>query len=425
MSGLSDFLATVLDKGLRGVPRIVAHNSSMPRLVAALIGTSGEVSGMALAQQILDRYDTLDQNGKLDFFRFLAREMDLDPAAVRTALAEYESAPGRDSYRAFARAAEPPRQELIRRLNQLPGATARLVAMRRDLRACIQDAPEIASLDLDFRHLFTSWFNRGFLVLRPINWSSPAQILEKIIAYEAVHAIRNWEDLARRLKPLDRRCFGFFHPALPGEPLIFVEIALTKGVPGSIQTLLAEDRAIVSPDKADTAVFYSISNCQAGLAGVSFGNSLIKQVAHDLSAQLGNLKSFVTLSPIPGLNDWIGEQGGWPEPLTDQTLRQGAAHFLMDVQSPQGGPRDAVARFHLGNGASIHRVHAGADTSDKGLAQSGGAMVNYAYDLDLITRNHEGFARDGTIAASAEVRALADAGKKLFALRGTDDQSSP
>lgn len=254
--------------------------------MADLLGSAGETSELALAQDILGHYASLDDAGKLAFLRHMAHDMNIDPETVRSALDAYEQAPSKLSYRAFMTAAEPQRQELICRLNRVPGATGALVRMRADLLRLAGDDPELAALDLDFRHLFASWFNRGFLVLRPINWESPAHILEKIIAYEAVHAIHSWDDLRRRLQPQDRRCFAFFHPAMPDEPLIFVEVALTKGIPGSIQTLLAEDRAAINPETCDTAVFYSISNCQAGLASISFGNSLIKQVAADLSGEL-------------------------------------------------------------------------------------------------------------------------------------------
>ena len=269
---------------------------------------------------------------------------------------------------------------------------------------CMVERP----MDLDFRHLFASWFNRGFLVLRPINWESPADILDKIIAYEAVHAIHSWDDLRSRLQPADRRCFGFFHPAMPNEPLIFVEVALSRGIPGSVQGVLADERETIAAEEADTAVFYSISNCQAGLAGISFGNSLIKQVVADLSRELPNLKTFVTLSPIPGLNRWKKEitalDGG-----SENDQLQLAAHYLLKAKRPDGSPYDPVARFHLGNGALVHAVHANADLSDNGRAQSGGTMVNYLYDLSLISKNHERFASAQDVVASPAVTALSAA----------------
>jgi len=412
MSVLADLLSTVFERRYRGAAEPDRQNRSIEALCRDLLGSSGEVSGMALARLILDRYAGMDDVGKLGFFEFLTQDMGVDPEAVRDTLDAFETTPDRTTYRAFMSAAEPPRQELARRLNQVPGATAQLVAMRADLLRLTRDNPGLSVVDLDLKHLFASWFNRGFLVLRPINWTSSADVLEKIIAYEAVHAIDSWDDLRRRLQPTDRRCFGFFHPAMPDEPLIFVEVALTRGVPGAIHDVLSDERAAIAPDAADTAVFYSISNCQSGLAGISFGNSLIKQVVADLSQELPNLKTFVTLSPIPGLNRWLSERGK-AMPEDDDARRQITAQYLLNGKRDKGRPYDPVARFHLGNGASIHAIHAGADRSANGQRQSGGVMVNYLYDLRQISQNHERFAASGEIAASSEVTALAAAASKI------------
>lgn len=383
----------------------------MPELCADLLGHSGEVSGAATAHHILDRYARMDDSEKAEFFSFLAADMGFEPRELRAALAAFEATPSGQSYRAFATAAEPKRQELARRLNQIPGATAQLVHMRDDLLAATRTQPDLGPVDEDLRHLFSSWFNRGFLVLLPINWESPAEVLEKIIAYEAVHTIDSWDDLRRRVQPSDRRCFAYFHPVMPHEPLIFVEVALTCGIPGSVQALLSEDRDELVAEKADTAVFYSISNCQSGLAGISFGNSLIKQVVADLARDLPGLETFVTLSPIPGLVAWA--QDTRVALGTDrQALRQAAACYLLQVKRPDGSPHDPVARFHLGNGAQVHDVHAGADISAKGMAQSAGVMVNYLYDRARIAQNHEGYADTCQIAASARVQALAGSSEK-------------
>ena len=333
--------------------------------------------------------------------------MNIDPANVRRTLEAYEKTPSKASYRAFASAAEPARQEMVRRLNRVPGATGALVRMRADLLRIGRGMPDLEALDLDFRHLFASWFNRGFLVLRPINWESPAHILEKIIAYEAVHTIDSWDDLRRRLEPTDRRCFAFFHPSMPDEPLIFVEVALNKGIPGSVQTLLAQDRKARPEAEADTAVFYSISNCQPGLASISFGNSLIKQVVSDLAAELTGLTTFVTLSPIPGLTKWLAhENHAWDCDQSGQ-MKALAADYLLNAKAQDGLPIDPVARFHLGNGAIIHAVHADADISENGRSQSGGAMVNYLYDLRDVSQNHEAFVSNKDVAATPDVHALA------------------
>lgn len=407
MTILADLLSTVFDRRHRSLPDSDTAKRPIEDLALDLVGEAGELSGLQLAGQILSGFAARDDEGKLTFLTHIATRLNLDPESVRSTLDAYEAQPSKATYRAFMIAAEPRRQELIRRLNSYPGATGALVRMRSDLLRLGRGTPELEALDLDFWHLLSSWFNRGFLVLRPISWESPAHILEKIIAYEAVHAIDNWENLRRRLEPRDRRCFAFFHPAMPDEPLIFVEVALTQGVPGSIQNLLSETNETLPEDQADTAVFYSISNCQTGLAGISFGNSLIKQVASDLSAELPGLQTFVTLSPIPGLVRWATEENiPLPQDSPDD-MQALTAHYLLHARRPDGLPVDPVARFHLGNGAILHAVHADGDTSPKGRAQSGGAMVNYLYDLDSVAQNHDAFVTERSIAASDPVRKLA------------------
>ena len=290
-------------------------------------------------------------------------------------------------------ASEPRRQELFRRLNLAPGGTAALVRMREQLMDALDHRDDLAAVDDDFVHLFSSWFNRGFLVLRHIDWSTPAIVLEKIIRYEAVHAIRDWDDLRRRIDPPDRRCYAFFHPALVDEPLIFVEVALTRDIPDAIAPILATGREIVEPDKVRTAVFYSISNCQRGLAGVSFGNFLIKQVVEEIAREMPKLSTFVTLSPVPILppgssasartkprsrSTPTDKDGLWPRSTTPDWWRDaeqaataaGSADARRGVvfparATPRGLPVDAVARFHLGNGARLERINWLADTSEQ------------------------------------------------------------
>lgn len=404
MSYFSELVSTVFERRYQKALLAEADDRDTSTLCQALLGSHGEVSGVTLARNILDRYAGMTPDDKIAFFDFMMHDLEIDPETVIATLEAYKETPDIKTYRAFAAACEPQRQELARRLNQVPGATGQLVTMRKDLLRMMKDHPSLAPLDVDFKHLFSSWFNRGFLVLRPINWASPADILEKIIAYEAVHAIDSWSDLRRRLKPSDRRCFGFFHPAMADEPLIFVEVALTKGIPNSIQGLLADAREEILAEDADTAVFYSISNCQAGLAGISFGNSLIKQVVADLARDLPNLSTFVTLSPIPNLNRWNAQVD--PAILAANTQQALAAHYLLEAKRPDGMPFDPVARFHLGNGAMVHAVHAGADTSENGLKQSNGTMVNYLYDLSQISQNHEKFVGDKKVVASAAVKTL-------------------
>ena len=409
---LGDLLGTLFER--RGAADVTASDKPLTTLCRALLSGQGEVSGMKCAAEVLMRYRLASQTEKAAFFRFLADDMDLDPAAVIAAAQAYADKADVGTMAALLDVAEPPRQELLRRLNQAPGGTADLVAMRVDLMAAMKTQPDLARVDLDFQHLFASWFNRGFLVLRKIGWESPANILEKIIAYEAVHEIHSWADLRRRLEPPDRRCFAFFHPSMPDDPLIFVEVALTQGIPGAIGPLLAEDRDAMSLSQVDTAVFYSISNCQAGLRGISFGNSLIKQVVDVLGREEPGLKTFVTLSPIPGLCRWIDteqQDGQMPHPTDPETLRRVAARYLLQAKVADGQPLDPVARFHLGNGAELHDIHAAADLSDKGQRQSCGAMVNYLYDPAKVESNHEAFASKKTIAAARSVKALAVAAK--------------
>ncbi|MCB9958118.1 MAG: malonyl-CoA decarboxylase [Rhodospirillaceae bacterium] len=407
MTFFADLLGSIFER--RNPSRLPAGDDRrpMPELLKDLMGAVGENRGAALAAQILTRIDHMDDAKKLAFFRHVSTTMSVDSAAVRRALDRYEKSPGGRTYETFMVATDPPRQELFRRLNQAPGATGRLVALRADLLRLADDDPDLTALDVDLRHLFRSWFNRGFLVLRRIGWESPNAILKKIIAYEAVHAINSRDELRHRLEPTDRRCFAFFHPAMPDDPLIFVEVALTDSVPNSIQALLDETRTVIAAEDANTAVFYSISNCQPGLANVSFGNSLIKQVVSDLAAELPGLKQFVTLSPMPGLRAWMEEDGRTGDPPTPDTLRRAAARYLLTAKRGDGQPRDPVARFHLGNGAQVLAVHAGADVSAKGLKQSAGAMVNYLYNIRRIAQNHERFTTAGEITASSEVRKLA------------------
>ncbi|MFV0490652.1 MAG: malonyl-CoA decarboxylase [Pseudorhodobacter sp.] len=406
MSLFAEVMTAILSRRAQPQPEITIADQPIDELCRAMVAPAGEASLAAIGYQILRKYEALDTAEKKDFFGFLAKEMTFDPDLVLTSLDALREAETGENYRAFMEAAEPPRQELIRRLNQIPDATGRLVRMRQDLLGINRDDRKLQALDLDFRHLFASWFNRGFLVLRRISWESPAHILEKIITYEAVHAIDSWDELRRRLEPEDRRCFAFFHPAMPDEPLIFVEVALTRGIPASIQLLLDQDREHISPNDANTAVFYSISNCQTGLAGISFGNSLIKQVAADLSIELPNLGTFVTLSPIPGFARWLVSEGLKADTDEPGAIERMAARYLLTAKRGDGQPLDPVARFHLGNGAELHAIHARADLSERGQAQSHGAMVNYLYDLQKAVKRQEDYVVSHKITATADICGL-------------------
>lgn len=432
----ADLLAQIAERGRalfpggrRGVP-LIGHQPDILDLCHALLSRRGEASGVALADQILNIWSQSDSERKKHFLLDLVADFGPLIAQLEAAVTAWTAQQSETALRAIHAAAEPRRQELIRRLNLAPGGTRRLVSMREEIFTQRKAHPELDILDADFVHLFSSWFNRGFLVLRRIDWSTSANILEKIIRYEAVHAIHDWTELRRRIEPEDRRLFAFFHPQMTDEPLIFVEVALTRDIPDSIAPLLAPDRQAISSTEADTAVFYSISNCQEGLRGVSFGNFLIKQVVEDLRRELPNLRTFVTLSPVPGFAKWLDRQRGaaptWLAPADGEaldTLRQAgwtnndeervrltaaldgaAAQYFLAEKNEHQKPVDPVARFHLGNGARLERLNPFGDTSANGLRQSYGLMVNYLYDLKSIERNHEAFAETGEVAASSAVR---------------------
>ncbi len=402
-----------------------------------LLASDSEVSNLAQARDALAVYDQFEDAEKKTFFQGLAERYAPDPQAVTAACERYTATPDSATAQALHQASRSPRQELLRRLNTPPGHTFSLVRMRADLQRFARDEPELDAVDADFMDLFRSWFNRGFLVMQRIDWNAPANVLEKIIAYEAVHTIQSWADLRRRVAPADRRCFGFFHPATGDEPLIFVQVALTRGLPEQVQTILrgeeTDAHALENPDTADTATFFSISNCQSGLRGISFGNFLIKQVVEELRQELPNLKHFVTLSPIPGFARWLDEQRQAEPRLLDeqqqraaellqpqdgpdaliahekdvrQPLLRLAARYLVKEKNAAGLPVNPVSRFHLGNGAEVHRINWMADTSDNGLHQSHGLMVNYLYRLEDIERNHEGYATGGKVAHSREIQKL-------------------
>ena len=396
----------------------------------ALLTSKGQASGVVRAQHILEGFHTLEDGPRLVFYRTLATRYQPDPATVEEASAAYAKDQSPEVLKRLILAVEPKRQQLFRRLNLAAGGTATLVKLREGLFPLLEKEPQLKAVDNDLRHLFGSWFNRGFLVLGKIDWNTSATLLEKIIRYEAVHEINGWEDLRRRVIPADRRCFAFFHPALADDPLIFVEVALTRDTPATIDELLDENR---QPDadaveQARTAVFYSISNCQPGLRGVSFGHFLIKQVAYELAQELPGIKRFVTLSPVWGLLKWLRshnveslaertqavlaiiDQPGWQDDPETKDAAQKlllplTAHYLIN-EKHKNMPFDPVARFHIGNGASLDRINWGADFSERGLKQSAGIMVNYLYDLDQIETNHEACVENGRVTASRGVRGL-------------------
>ncbi|MFC3166164.1 malonyl-CoA decarboxylase [Ciceribacter thiooxidans] len=440
-SFFSDMLQSITDRGRRllslGPPQDDDDAvGSMEKLCETLLSSRGEASGMALAKGILDRWQALDQQDQRDFMVALLTRFGPNTDRLERAIEAYRTDPSPKALLELSEAAEPRRQELIRRLNLAPNGTATLVGMREVLLALKRDNPDLEAVDADFAHLFGSWFNRGFLMLRPISWSTPADILEKIIRYEAVHDIGGWDELRRRLAPEDRRCFAFFHPQLLDDPLIFVEVALTRDMPATISDLLSEDRTIIAAADATTAVFYSISNCQEGLRGISFGNFLIKQVVEDLRRELPRLDTFVTLSPVPGFADWLSherradvsdaltpadraalavlDEPDWadrPQARTsvEPALTTAAAWYFLRARNRNGKPLDPVARFHLGNGARLERINFLGDRSDRAMRQAHGLMVNYLYKLEDIETNHEAFASRGEVVAAPAVRRLVPA----------------
>src|ERR1700722_17837732 len=435
----SDLLTSISERG-RTLLRRVRSSEEKPdaadliELCEALLSGRGEASGTAMAREVLDRYRHLNEAERLSFFQTLSSSYGPEREKLAKAIKAWRTQPNNADASDLHFASEPRRQELIRRLNRAPGGTGDLVAIRADLLDLMKDNKNLGALDRDVVHLLSSWFNRGFLVLRRIDWSTPANILEKIIRYEAVHEIRDWNDLRRRIDPIDRRCYAFFHPALVDDPLIFVEVALTREIADAIPPILAAKREIIPTERATTAVFYSISNCQRGLTGVSFGSFLIKQVAAEISRELPKLSNFVTLSPAPAFAGWLKRElaqdvskainaddraalaaldgGLWvkdtaaAERLREPLMRAAATYFLT-ARTRTRAPVDPVARFHLGNGARLERIDWLADPSPKGMAQSFGIMVNYLYDLDDIEKNHEAYAENRTIVASNAVKKLA------------------
>ena len=442
ISYLSELLASVFAREANtGEP---ADEGTFTQLCDAIMSHEGESSGNRLARSLLLKFANATEDEQLEFFRLLASRFDINAEYAIRAAQRYAEQRTADSLSMLMDSVEPKRQELLRRMNRLPGATNELVHMRALLLKACREEADLQRIDVDFQHLFSSWFNPGFLVMREIDWHTPANILEKIIEYEAVHAINSWSELRQRLEPADRRCFAFFHPAMLDEPLIFVEVALMVQSPASISDILLGEHPVVDETEARTAVFYSISNCQKGLAGVSFGHFLIKQVASELSVAVPSLETFRTLSPVPGFARWLNQKTSDMAAATNadqsigdiplaslqlaqqvigetsfefsdeqrQSIQKLLAHYLIQERRADNQPVDPVARFHLGNGASLDQVLPCANLSAKGLSQSAGVMVSYLYDLDRVATNHELYANEQQVFASDKVRELVKAEKR-------------
>lgn len=400
-----------LGKLLRGIgvaPRAESGESLLD-LADALLSLRGKASGPAIASAFFDLYEASDSGARQEFLGKIHDLHPADTAAIEQAIALWHDKRDESAARALHRATESPSQKLIRLLNLAPQGTQRLIGMREDLLAVSDKEPGLKAFDRELESAFTTWFNAGFLELRRIQWDSSAALLERIIRYEAVHEIHGWEDLRRRVEPVDRRCYGFFHPQMMNDPLIFVEVALTAELPSGIHQIIASERETIEPRDASCAIFYSINNCRTGLRGIPFGNYLIKRVVGALQEELPHLKTFATLSPVPGFAKWLsneaGEAAGVP---ATKDLCPLTAKYLVEAKGRGGQPKDPVARFHLGNGARLEAIHANADLSKNGQRQAHGVMVNYVYDLNEIEANHFALTEFGTVATSKAVQALVE-----------------
>jgi malonyl-CoA decarboxylase len=431
-------------ESIKAAQNLSGQKRELKKLIAdcdELIKERGQSVSFGLAARAISHYKKLDPSFRTEFYEALSTRYDPDVDSITDALEHHKSKRNAETLIELIRATEPPRQELLRRLNRVPSGTSIILKMREEILKNMKSAPALRAVDADFEHLLSSWFNPGFLELKRLDWMTPAHLLEKVIQHEAVHEIDGWGDLRRRLEP-DRRLYAYFHPALPNEPLIFVEVALVEEMPQSIPPLLDRSK---SPDMDKRhykiATFYSISNCQPGLKGIHLGNFLIKRVAEDLKAEFPTLKTFCTLSPIPSLSDYLGKGPRWlvgrysakqltrlesdfkelgPELQTlsksntsltqanqDRLMRLCAA-YLAQTSPDEAIRSDPVAKFHLNNGAILERVNLAADLSSKGLKQSFGLMVNYRYDLDKVEENHEKFLSGQTVSSKDILRILKD-----------------
>ena len=414
MSFFQNIITSVM-KGTRRLNRFRSkgfgklHNN-INKAVDSVMSTSGEVSSLVFAEHLLNLIEDLDDNGLKKFLKDLLKNYDIDTKVLLKDVKNYSSNKNTENFEKIRISSEPSWIELFRRLNSSSNGTYRLVKLRERIRSLNDE--ELKIFDLRLLKLFKYWFNPSFLVLEKIDWETPANILEKIIEYEAVHEINSWDDLRARLAPIDRQCFAFFHPLIPNDPLIFVEVALTTGIPKSIQKIINLDRQEIEIEDANTAIFYSISNCHNGLLGISFGNFLIKQVASNLKRELPDLNQFMTLSPLPGFMKWMEEYSPISfERCTDKNcsedeLTKNAIKYLTHSERDDGMPNDPVSRFHIGNGASLERINLNADTSEKGMTQSYGVMANYLYDLDVVEENHEIFFKNKVVPVSSEIESL-------------------
>ena len=410
-------ISSIMKSGLNlsrfGIQDFGSLHQDIKKATESVMSTTGEVSSIAFAGHLLDLIEAETEDGLDEYLSYLLKEYDIDTDSLLKNVEAYSRDKNSTNLGLIGNSSEPRWIELFRRLNATPGGTHRLIKLRERIKTLLNDGREhLKTLDAGLLKLFKYWFNSSFLVLEKIDWSTPANVLEKIIEYEAVHEINSWDDLRARLAPNDRQCFAFFHPLIPEDPLIFVEVALTNGIPESIESVIKIDRDEIEYNKINTAVFYSISNCQDGLAGISFGNFLIKKVAHKLKQEISEIDKFVTLSPVPGLMRWMENHA----PVTyencinkindDENLLKKTFLYLTESNREDNLPNDPVARFHLGNGAILHKINLHGDQSKKGMAQSHGVMINYLYDLDIVEKNHELFFKNKEVVLSGEMESL-------------------
>lgn len=437
ISPISGFLVAVADRGrsILGLPsdkESAQTATTIIDLCKQLLSSKGNASGLALSHEILESYQRLDEPQRDLFFEALSADFSADNDSVRAAAASFLEDGSSINLQALSSAVEPPRHQLISRLNQAPNATLQLIQMRADLLDRVKLNPSLKEIDADFSALFSSWFNGGFLELHSLDWSSPADRLENIMKYEAVHGMAGWDDLRDRIAPPDRLIYAFFHPRLGNEPLIFIEVALMAAMPSDIGSILTPKGEPIDPDTAKTAVFYSISNCQKGLRGIPLGSFLIKQVVEELKGKHPKLKEFVTLSPVPGFARWLSSSQNEDSDelpfLSDEvkeevarlqslswtndseqseglseTVSALAAGYLLREKDSRGRPTNSVAKFHLGNGAGLERINWPADLSSNGVASALGLMVNYKYNLDQIEQYHEDFVQTGEVHVSSSI----------------------
>jgi len=409
MSFFQKLIASIMNGSLKGgyfrSKDFGVLHKDINKALDSVMSKSGEVSSLVYAEHLSNLIENLDDKKFINFFNTLIEKYDIDSNSLLKASKEYSKNKTQKNLEKITRSSEPQWVELFRRLNTVSEGTLRLVRLRERIRSLKKDNSELAFFDISLLNLFKHWFNPSFLVLEKIDWTTPANILEKIIAYEAVHEINSWDDLRARLAPEDRRCFAFFHPLIPNEPLIFVEVALSHNMPETINEVIKIDRSITLYQDINTAVFYSISNCQEGLSGISFGNFLIKKVAHKLKQENEGLDRFATLSPAPGFAKWLKEKS-IDEDIDEDSLLKQALIYLINSDREDGFPNDPVAKFHLGNGAILERVNLNSDLSSKGINQSKGVMINYLYNLDLLEKNHELFFKTKTVQLSHGIKSL-------------------